>query len=88
MKKTRRAVSDTRNELEQALYALTIEHLNKLAEYIPGPVKKEGTRDKLLVAYHKDPVFSIFGLDSVEYSRGDSRGRHRNEHSSQDRRHL
>lgn len=54
-------------ELEQALHALTMEHLAKLAEYIPGPVKKKGTRDKLLVAYQQDPVFSIFGLDSDEY---------------------
>lgn len=44
-----------------------MEHLAKLAEYIPGPVKKKGTRDKLLVAYEQDPVFSIFGLDSHEY---------------------
>jgi hypothetical protein len=26
-----------------------------------------GTRDKLLIAYTQDPVFSIFGLDSQEY---------------------
>lgn len=42
-------------------------HLAKLAKYIPGPVKKKGTRDKLLLAYEQDPVFSIFGLDSDEY---------------------
>ena len=36
-------------------------HLAKLAAYIPGQVKKKGTRDKLLVAYQHDPVFSIFG---------------------------
>jgi len=60
-------VPDVRSELEQALCALTMEHLAKLAEYIPGPVKKKGTRDKLLVAYQQDPVFSIFGLDSLEY---------------------
>ncbi len=58
---------DIRGELEQALYALTMEHLAKLAEYVPGPVKKSGTRKKLLVAYQHDPVFSIFGLDSLEY---------------------
>jgi hypothetical protein len=56
-----------RGELEQALYALTMEHLAKLAAYIPGPVKKQGTREKLLGAYQRDPVFSIFGLDSLEY---------------------
>ena len=58
---------DFRGELEQALHALTMEHLAKLAEYIPGPVKKKGTRDKLLASYQQDPVFSIFGLDSLEY---------------------
>lgn len=58
---------DIRGELEQALYALTMEHLAKLAEYIPGPVKKRGSRDKLLAAYQQDPVYSIFGLDSLEY---------------------
>lgn len=44
-----------------------MEHLAKLAEYIPGPVKKRGTRNKLLAAYLHDPVFSVFGLDSPEY---------------------
>lgn len=39
-----------RGDLEKALYALTMEHLAKLAEYIPGPVKKKGSRDKLLNA--------------------------------------
>lgn len=58
---------DIREELEQALHALTMEHLAKLAEYIPGQVKKKGTRENLLVAYQQDPVFSIFGLDSDEY---------------------
>jgi hypothetical protein len=50
MVNARPAVADTRGELEQALYALTMEHLAKLAAYIPGPVKKRGTRDKLLAA--------------------------------------
>ena len=44
-----------------------MEHLAKLAAYIPGPVKKSGTRDKLLTAFQQDPVFSLFGLDSLEY---------------------
>jgi hypothetical protein len=61
------AAADIEGELEQALYALTMEHLAKLAEYIPGPVKKRGTREKLLASYQEDPVFSIFGLDSMEY---------------------
>src|SRR5437016_14669156 len=67
MKKTKPNAPDTRNELDQALHALTMEHLAKLAAYIPGPVKKMGTRDKLLTAYQQDPVFNIFGLDSLEY---------------------
>lgn len=65
MKKARRDVA--RDELEQSLYALTMEHLAKLTAYIPGPVKKLGTREKLLTAYQQDPVFSMFGLDSLEY---------------------
>jgi hypothetical protein len=58
---------DIRNEIEQALFALAMEHLAKLAEYVPGPIKKSGTRDSLLVRYQSDPVYSIFGLDSLEY---------------------
>jgi hypothetical protein len=60
-------VADLRGELEQALHALTIEHLAKLAAYVPGPVKRKGSRHKLLAAYQEDPVFNIFGLDSLEY---------------------
>lgn len=67
MKKKRKPVPDLRNELEHSLHALTMEHLAKLADYVPGPVKKKGTRNKLLEAYQQDPVFSIFGLDSPEY---------------------
>jgi hypothetical protein len=67
MKKKERPAPDAWEELEKALHALTMEHLAKLAEYVPGPVKKKGTRDKLLAAYRQDPVFSIFGLDSEEY---------------------
>lgn len=45
-----------------------MEHLAKLADYLPGPIKKAGgTRDCLLQRYHDDPVYSIFGLDSIEY---------------------
>jgi len=44
-----------------------MEHLAKLVEYVPGQVKKKGTREKLLIAYQQDPVFNIFGLDSEEY---------------------
>jgi hypothetical protein len=60
-------VADLKDELDKKLHAITLEHLAKLAEYIPGQVKKRGTRDKLLLAYQEDPVFSIFGLDSLEY---------------------
>jgi hypothetical protein len=60
-------VADIQGDLEQALHALTMEHLSKLAAYVPGPVKKRGTRSKLLAAYQQDPVFNIFGLDSLEY---------------------
>jgi hypothetical protein len=60
-------VPDLRGDVEKALYALTMEHLGKLAGYVPGPVKKQGSREKLLAAYQQDPVFNIFGLDSLEY---------------------
>ncbi len=60
-------MADIQGGIEKALYALTMEHLAKLADYVPGPVKKRGTRKELLVAYQRDPVFSIFGLDSQEY---------------------
>jgi hypothetical protein len=60
-------VPDIQGGIEKALYALTLEHLAKLADYVPGPVKKRGTREILLDAYREDPVFSIFGLDSQEY---------------------
>lgn len=62
-----RSVADAKDKLEQSLYALTMEHLGKLAEYVPGQIKRKGTRSKLLQAYQGDPVFSIFGLDSQEY---------------------
>jgi hypothetical protein len=88
MSKRRRKVPDVREELEQALHALTMEHLAKLAEYVPGPVKKKGTRDKLLVAYQQDPVFSIFGLDSEEYLGATLAGRYGHKHPPEDRRHL
>jgi|GEM_PF-898245 hypothetical protein len=67
MTKQGRKVPDVREELEKLLYNLTMEHLAKLAAYVSGPIKKRGTRDKLLLAYQKDPVFSIFGLDAEEY---------------------
>lgn len=60
-------MANLQGAIDEALYALTMEHLAKLADYIPGPVKKRGTREELLLAYQQDPVFSIFGLDSQEY---------------------
>jgi len=57
----------SRAPLDQSLYTLTMEHLARIAEYVPGPVKKRGTPELLLSAYQQDPVFSIFGLDSTEY---------------------
>ncbi len=57
-----------KNSLDQSLYDITLEHLAKLADYLPGPVKKAGgTRDHSLARYREDPVFSVFGLDSLEY---------------------
>jgi hypothetical protein len=60
-------VADLQGSLDEQLYGIALEHLAKLAAYVPGPVKKKGTRDELLSAYQGDPVFSIFGLDSPEY---------------------
>jgi hypothetical protein len=54
--------------VDQSLYDIVMEHLSKLADYLPGPVKKAGgSRDHLLARYRNDPVYSIFGLDSMEY---------------------
>lgn len=45
-----------------------MEHLSKLANYSPGPVKKAGgTKELLLARYQSDPLYSIFGLDTPEY---------------------
>ena len=44
------------NPLDQSLYDIILEHLAKLADYLPGPVKKAGgTRDNLLARYRDDP---------------------------------
>ena len=57
-----------RSSLDQSLYDITMEHLAKLGDYIPGPIRKAGgTRDHLLKRYREDPVYSIFGLDSITY---------------------
>lgn len=62
-----KANSDPRPELERILVAAVMEHLAKLAEYVPGPVRKSGSSRELLATYRQDPVFGIFGLDSSEY---------------------
>ena len=57
-----------KKQLEERLYGLIMGHLAKLADYVPGPIKKAGgTKVDLLKAYSKDPLFRIFGLDSPEY---------------------
>jgi hypothetical protein len=61
-------MSSIQSPLDQSLYDIVMEHLAKLADYCPGPVKKAGgTRELLLKRYQEDPVYSIFGLDSIEY---------------------
>jgi len=59
---------DIQSTLDEKLYAITMEHLAKLAVYSPGPVKKAGgTKELLMARYQNDPLFNIFGLDSPEY---------------------
>lgn len=56
------------SELDQILYDKVLEHLAKIKDYIPGPVKKVGgIKASLLQRYAQDPLYSIFGLDSLEY---------------------
>lgn len=45
-----------------------LEHLAKLGEYIPGPVKNAGGKQELVERLTRDPLYSIFGLDSPEYA--------------------
>ena len=60
-------MSSIQSPLDQILHDITMEHLAKLGDYLPGPIKKAGgTRNHLLHRYRDDPVYSIFGLDSVE----------------------
>lgn len=59
---------DIKGALDQNLYDIAMEHLGKLAEYVPGPVKHAGgAKEHLLERYRQDPLFSIFGLDTPEY---------------------
>lgn len=61
-------MADIREPLEETLYDLVMDHLAKLRDYTPGPVKKAGgSPQDLLKKYAQDPLFSIFGLDSPEY---------------------
>ncbi|MBU4272183.1 MAG: hypothetical protein KKA28_10010 [Planctomycetes bacterium] len=61
-------MSNIQSPLDQILYDITMEHLAKLGDYLPGPIKKAGgTRNHLLQRYRDDPVYNIFGLDSNEY---------------------
>lgn len=60
-------MANLKGPVDEQLFAIAQEHLAKLADYVPGPVRKKGTRAKLLRGYKTDPVFSIFGLDSSEY---------------------
>jgi hypothetical protein len=64
-----RDVSNLHSPLDEALYKLTMAHLAKLEEYVPGPVRKAGgAKEHLIARYKADPLFSIWGLDSVEYA--------------------
>lgn len=57
-----------KSALDQSLYDIAMEHLSKLHQYIPGPVKHAGgSKERLLKRYQQDPVFSIFGFDTPEY---------------------
>jgi len=61
-------VPTIQSPLDQRLFDLTTAHLAKLVDYVPGPVKKAGAgKDALINTYHKDPLYSIWGLDSPEY---------------------
>ncbi len=59
---------DIQDELDQILFDKILEHLSKINDYVPGPVKKAGgVKTKLVERYAQDPLYSIFGLDSAEY---------------------
>lgn len=59
---------DIKHPLDQSLFDLIMAHLAMLKQYVPGPVRKAGgAKELLLERYTKDPLYSIFGLDSAEY---------------------
>jgi hypothetical protein len=61
-------MSDIQGELEQILFDKILDHLSKIKDYVPGPIKKVGgAKAKLVERYTKDPLYCIFGLDSLEY---------------------
>ncbi|MBI1902096.1 MAG: hypothetical protein HYS13_13420 [Planctomycetia bacterium] len=61
-------MGSVRDRTDDQLFAIVMEHLSKLERYVPGQVRKGGTKEALLNKYEADPVFSIFGLDSPEYA--------------------
>ena len=54
--------------LDERLYAIIMDNLSKLGDYVPGPVKNAGGKKALLERLSLDPVYNIFGLDSPEYA--------------------
>lgn len=61
-------VPDIKSPLDQRLHAIVLEHLAKLGEYVPGPVKNAGGKKQLEERLARDPLYSIFGMDSPEYA--------------------
>lgn len=61
-------VPDIKNPLDERLHAIVLEHLAKLGEYVPGPVKNAGGKQKLIERLANDPLYSMFGMDSPEYA--------------------
>lgn len=56
------------SELDQILFDKILEHLARIREYVPGPLRKAGgAKADLLKRYSEDPLYSIFGLDTTEY---------------------
>ncbi len=56
-------------ELQQNLKAIILKHLSRLEQYRPahGRGVAKLTAAELRETFAKDPVYSIFGLDSPEY---------------------
>lgn len=61
-------MSDMESDLDRILFDKILDHLAKIRDYVPGPVKKVGGKKaNLLKWYGEDPLYSMFGLDSPEY---------------------